>query len=37
VPVAKRLLFHVHSMMKNGKPYRERKPGKKGRGKVPVE
>ena len=27
VVVGKRLLFHVYSMMKNEKPYRERKPG----------
>ena len=37
VVVAKRLLFHVHSIMKNRKPYKERKPGKAGRGHVPVE
>ena len=37
VVVAKHLLFHVYSIMKNGKPYRERKPGKRGRDHVPVE
>ena len=26
IVVAKRLLYHVHSIMKNGKPYRERRP-----------
>ena len=37
VVVAKRLIFHVYSIMKNGKPYKERKPEKTGRGQVPVE
>ena len=37
VVVAKRLLFHVYSIMKNGKPYKERKPGKRGRDPLPVE
>ena len=37
VVVAKRLLFHVHSIMKNRKQYKERKPGKMGIGHVPVE
>ena len=37
VVVVKRLLFHFHSIMKNGKPYKKRKPGKTGRGQVPVE
>ncbi len=39
IVVGKRLLFHVYSMMKNQKPYRERKPGnrKRGRDEVPME
>ncbi len=37
VVVAKRLLFLVYSMMKNGKHYRERKPGSGKRGSLPVE
>ena len=31
IVVAKRLLYHVYSIMKNGKPYRERRPtGREG-------
>ena len=37
VIVAKRLLFHVYSIMKNGKPYRERKLGRRGVGSLPME
>ena len=37
IVVAKRLLFHVYSIMKNDRAYRERKPGKRGREQVPVE
>jgi hypothetical protein len=38
IVVGKRLLFHVYSMMKNSRPYRERKPGNRdrGRGSLPV-
>ena len=39
IVVGKRLLFHIHSMMKNSRPYRERKPGNsdRGRGSLPVQ
>ena len=37
VVVAKRLLLHVYRIMKNGKPYKERRPGKRGRDSLPVE
>lgn len=39
IVVGKRLLFHVYSMMKNSRPYRERKPGNsdRGRGSLPVQ
>lgn len=39
IVVGKRLLYHVFSIMKNGKPYKERIPkkDKRGRGSVPVE
>ncbi len=37
VVVGKRLLFHVYGIMKNAKPYRERKPGNTGGGSVPME
>lgn len=32
ITVGKRLLFHVHSIMKNGKPYKERFPMRQGEG-----
>ena len=39
IVVGERLLFHIYSMMKNSRPYRERKPGNsdKGRGSLPVQ
>ena len=39
IVVGKRLLFHVYSMMKNSRPYRERKPGspERGRESLPVQ
>lgn len=39
VVVGKRLLFHVYSVIRNGKPYRERRPyrGKRGRDQFPVK
>jgi hypothetical protein len=37
VVVVKCILFHVYSIMKNGKPYMKRKPGKMGSDYLPVK
>lgn len=39
IVVGKRVLFQIHSMMKNSRPYKERKPGNsdRGRGSLPVQ